>query len=376
MWLLDENVFRTMQAGYESVGTIDAEQHLNFEARTGSERSSNSRILSIAGDIAQIDVSGVLTKRPDFFAYLFGGGNTTYDEISRALAQAEVDPEINRIVMDIDSGGGQFDGLFDVIAAMQATTKPIDVVSSGLTASAAFAIASQGDTLRASTKASRIGSVGVVATFRVSEDIVEITSTNAPKKRPNVATQEGVDMVKEELDALHELFVDAIATGRGVSVDKVNADFGQGATLLAEDALKRGMIDAVSGVESAELKTTATSGGGNQEVRVMTPDELKAQHPDTYEAVLELGSTLERDRVEAHLTMGEASGDMTTAIGAINDGLQMTPKLQALYMAASMKKGHIEKRTADTVDTTGVGGGFELTEAEQVAAIIEGDEEV
>ena len=74
-------------------------------------------------------------------------------------------------------------------------------------------------------------------------------------------------MVREELDAMHKIFVDSIAEGRSVTTEKVNAEFGQGGTLLAGEALKRGMIDAVAEptlkvVEST--KTTTARSGGNQ----------------------------------------------------------------------------------------------------------------
>jgi len=70
----------------------------------------------------------------------------------------------------------------------------------------------------------------------------------------------------------------------------------------------------------------------------MTEAELRAQHPELFAAVVQQGVTAERDRVEAHLIMGEASGDMPTAIAAISSGEAMTPKLSAKYQAAGMKR--------------------------------------
>ena len=77
---------------------------------------------------------------------------------------------------------------------------------------------------------------------------------------------------------------------------------------------------------------------------------LKASHPDTYKAAVAEGEKQERDRVSAHLIMGEASGDMVTAIKAVNDGEQMTATLNAKYMAAGFKKGALAGRAED--DTT------------------------
>lgn len=80
----------------------------------------------------------------------------------------------------------------------------------------------------------------------------------------------------------------------------------------------------------------------------MNEAELRAQHPELFAAIVQQGVTAERDRVEAHLIMGEASGDMTTAIAAISSGEAMTPKLSAKYQAAGMKRTAIAARQTET----------------------------
>jgi ClpP class serine protease len=327
------------------------EQQANFEASRLSAGGASSRILSVAGSSAEVAVKGVITKAPSFLAMLFGGGNTTYPEVISALAEADSDPEIEDITLAIDSPGGHFDGLFDTLAAIQGTSKPIKAVVSNVGASAAYAIASQADEIVAANRATRVGSVGVVATFQLFENEVSITSTNAPKKRPDVTTEEGKAMVREELDAMHEIFVDAIAEGRDTSVDTVNAEFGQGATLLADEALKRGMIDAVAAPSLKVVKNTQTStarsGGNKPEIGSMNLKELKAQHPDVYAAAVQDGVDQERDRVSAHLIMGEKSGAMETASAAIKDGSGMTATLQATYLTAGMNRSDVGDRQDD-----------------------------
>ncbi len=86
----------------------------------------------------------------------------------------------------------------------------------------------------------------------------------------------------------------------------------------------------------------------------MDLETLKAEHPKLYAAILQTGIdtgiTRERDRVAAHLTMGTQSGDMKTAMTAIEDGSEMTQKLQATYMAASMNRSDVDARNADDSD--------------------------
>ena len=51
----------------------------------------------------------------------------------------------------------------------------------------------------------------------------------------------------------------------------------------------------------------------------------------------------------AHLTMGEASGDMDLAVASINDGSEMSATLNAKYMAAHMKRTEANDRNAENV---------------------------
>lgn len=352
MWLLEASVRKTIEQAEKAGFMPSAEQQHQFEARVSAEGGVGSRILTMAGRSAEVSIKGVITKAPSFLAMIFGGGNTTYPEIIAALAEADRDDSVEDITLAIDSPGGHFDGLFDALAAIQATNKPVKAVISNLGASAAYALASQADEIIASNRATRVGSVGVVATFYNDENEISITSTNAPKKRPDITTEEGKAMVREELDAMHEIFVDAIAEGRNSTVEKINAEFGQGATLLADEALKRGMIDAVAErplkvVKSATSTTTARSGGNKPEAGYMDLKTLKAQHPDVYTAAVQEGVDQERDRVTAHLIMGEKSGAMATASDAIKNGTGMTATLQATYLTAGMNRSDVQTRQED-----------------------------
>ena len=348
MWLLESAVRQAIEHAYSSNAMPSADQQAQYEARYGFEPGSSARVLSVAGDTAEINVSGVITKSPSFMAMLFGGGNTTYPEIMQALAEADQDPAITKAVMRIDSPGGHVDGLFDTVAAMEAFSKPLKAMVHNQAASAAYALASQADEIVAANRAARVGSIGIVKTFSLDKDHVDIASTKAPRKRPDVNTAEGKSVVLEELDALHELFVDAIATGRGTTPDKVNAEFGQGSTLLADDALKRGMIDAVAEkrlhvVKSPKTQTTTASGGDQPETGPMDRNTLKAQHPDVYASIVQE----ERDRVSAHLEMGEASNALDLAIAAIKAGEDYTTKHMASYNAAALRSRDQSNRQDD-----------------------------
>jgi ClpP class serine protease len=214
--------------------------------------------LSVAGSTARIDVEGVLTEKPDFFAELFGDGNTTYSDIEAALAAAVKDPRVQTIELHVNSGGGSVAGLFgclDSIKAARASGKKMLAVCEAAQ-SAAYAIAAATGRIEARGVSSAFGSIGVAASFYLSDRVVDITSTDAPHKRPDVRTEEGKATVREYLDETSDLFVAAIATGRGVTSEKVRKNYGGGKSFLAETAKAHGMVDHIRSNGASKMNET------------------------------------------------------------------------------------------------------------------------
>ncbi len=379
MWLLEDETYRVMKSAQGLNLQPSAQQRVEYESRCLAANSqSSARVLSIDADVAKIAVKGILTKEPNIISLLLGGGNTTYSEIISALSAAERDPRVQAIILDIDSSGGSIPGLFETIATVQAVSKPVTAVISDIGASSAFAIASQADRIVATNRAVRVGSVGIMVDVSVKQDKVTITSTEAPNKRPDVTSEAGKAIVREELDALHDLMVEAIAQGRGVTVKKVNTTFGKGGILLADEALKRGMIDEIAPpslriVSNEAPPLPSASVGEETSERInMDTDTLKTAHPAAYASVFESGVAKERDRAVAHLKMGEASGDVKTAYEAIRKGSAMTDSLYATYMAASMNRRDIDARNSDG-EKASAGDGTPLAKSpeEEVVKLVE-----
>src|SRR5690606_39031544 len=93
-------------------------------------------------------------------------------------------------------------------------------------------------------------------------------------------------------------------------------------------------------------------------------------------AAVERGVKQERDRVLAHLQLGESSGDMATAVAAIRSGDGLTLELTARYQSAAMNRSDRNKRQgeSDATATTVAGSGPATTSSgllEQTVAILE-----
>jgi ClpP class serine protease len=288
---------------------------------------------------AVINIRGILTPTPDFFAEFFGEENTTYPDIQEAVAAAEMDPAVDRIRFDIDSPGGTVAGAFDTADILAGCRKKTRARILGQAASAAYLLASQAGTIEAASPAAMVGSIGIVATAYLDPERVDITSTEAPDKRPDLSTDQGRQVIREQLDGLHGILVEKIAAGRRTTPEAVNRDFGRGRMILAQDALGRGMIDAVRVNGPTEKKP-----GGDQGMNLQ---ELKAQHPDVYAAAVAEGVAQERARVETHLQWNARPGCQAIALEAIRAGAALDPEMAARYADATVAAVTAQNRADD-----------------------------
>lgn len=375
-WLLEPSVLRQLAAARRDASALSAraeEYATRVTARDGMPPSN----LLIAGATAEIKVEGVLTKRPDFFSLLFGDGNTTYADVRAALAIAETTSTVKDIVLHIDSPGGSVDGLFetlDAIATLRANKKKKLRVRAENAQSAAYGIAAAAGNIEAVGRGSTFGSIGTAATFFVFDSEVTLTNSDSPDKRPDLRTEEGQAVVVKYLDQLSEEFFRSIADGRGVSLDTVRREFGRGASMTAVHAKRLGMIDKI-------LTTAPRAVPSNKGKAMSDTAEERATDRREIDAAVQRGVDQERDRVLAHLTMGESCGDISIALDAIRSGAGMTLELNARYLSAGMNRSDRQRRQTESdaaesalsgVDQTVTAGAPDL--GDKVVAILKGAE--
>ena len=111
------------------INKISADLYDKFEAGIAQDAQNRSRVLNVSGSTATIKVEGVLTHSYSFMTWIMGG--TSYKDIMNAMQLCEADTDIDEIIIEMNSGGGQVSGLFDLIAQMQSMTKGIKCYISG-----------------------------------------------------------------------------------------------------------------------------------------------------------------------------------------------------------------------------------------------------
>lgn len=206
---------------------------------------------------AVIPVQGPISRRADFFSMLFGIQSATTSSIANALRAALADPGVGQIVMHVDSPGGETDGITELAAEIYEARgrKPITAFVDGMAASAAYWVASQADHVIV-TPSGSVGSIGVFALHldrskELAEAGIVPTFIQAGKFKTEESpmqplTEDARASVQARVDAFYAMFTKDVARGRGVPVETVRSQFGEGRMVLAKDAVTRGMADVVS----------------------------------------------------------------------------------------------------------------------------------
>ena len=342
------------------------------------EQLENSYVIDSEGT-AHIPIVGELTPHAetDICGAYTANALTEYGFITAATEAADKDDRVERIQFNINSPGGYVDGLMAAVDAIRSAEKNTLAFVDGMAASAAYWLASQADSIVASSPASRVGSIGVaIETFDDTKALenmgferIILTSTDAPLKRPDIRTEEGQDQIVSSLDDMHNVFVQYVAEGRGVDPGEVAEKYGQGAVLIAENALQSGMIDSIEKVPArraetildvVQTDTVVKAGEIKQEVKMENLDELKKEYPGLFAKAVDIGIAQERERVTELRTYIDADPDNTKLAEVINTAIaggQIATEISAKVQVAIRDGGKLagenapEVETAETIDS-------------------------
>jgi signal peptide peptidase SppA len=218
------------------------------------------------GATALIPVMGTVAKRMNMFSEMSGGASI--EKIGTDLRAALADPEIDQIVLQIDSPGGSVYGvqeLADEIYNARAT-KRIIAIADDLAASAAYWIGSAAAEF-VMTPSGEVGSIGVVAMHvdyskALEADGISVSFIHAGENKVEGNAYEplGDDaraFMQKRVDDYYSAFVKAVARNRGTSVSDVEKNFGQGRVFGSADAKKAGMVDRVATLTETMSRITA-----------------------------------------------------------------------------------------------------------------------
>lgn len=222
------------------------------EAQLG-RRMDNARTTTMRQGVAVIPVTGPIFRYANLFTMMSGATST--EDLSLDFNAALSDPNVEAILLNIDSPGGEATGineLADMIAQAR-TTKPIWSYIEGYGASAAYWIASATERIVMDATAAA-GSIGVVMAVpdpaNKSAKAIEFVSSQSPNKRPDPTTERGKAQLQKMVDDMAAVFVEKVAAHRGVSTDHVLTQFGAGGMTVGAGAVEAGLADSLGSFES------------------------------------------------------------------------------------------------------------------------------
>jgi len=306
-------------------------------------------LYTINDGIAVIEVLGVLSKRMNLLTAISGGTST--EILGKAVKEAVADPDVDAILLDIDSPGGTVDGTKEVADIVYAarSEKPIVAYANGQMASGAYWIGSAAHQIVAPETA-EIGSIGVALMhYDYSEQDkmrgIKRTSITAGKYKRIASdekplSKEGAAYLQEMVDDYYQLFISAVGRNRDTDQETVHELMADGRDFIAVKAVKRNMIDMIGTLDSA--MALAKQLGGKMDIKTLTEKhpELVAEIDKTafsrgYDDGHKDGVNAERTRV---LEILEADAPAEETHAAVKDGTPAPEAYKAFYMAEKKKK--------------------------------------
>lgn len=205
------------------------------------------------GNVALIPVRGIIMTSGS--GGLFQSGIASSTDIIGKIEDADKDPTIDAIVLEIDSGGGTPVASDEITQAVLSAEKPVIGWIREVGASGAYYIASGCDRIYAN-RMSITGSIGVIGSYLEFEGLMddynvtyrrlvagELKDMGSPFKEMSEEEQE---RMQEVLDKMHDIFIDEISSNRNMSRDEV-VSLATGEIFLGVEADKNGLVDALGG---------------------------------------------------------------------------------------------------------------------------------
>lgn len=214
------------------------------------------------GGVAVLPLYGILTPRAWNAQVDASTSLTSTELVAKSLRALVTDPSVSAVILDVDSPGGNAQGvqeLADAIFTLR-SEKPIVGVVNPTAASGGYWAVSQCSevVMTPSAWAGSIGTFmshddlsGAMAQAGVKREYVYAGANKVEGNPTGPLTDETRAYMQALNDKQYAVFTRTVARGRGVGPDVVRSpEWGQGRMLLAQDAVAAGMADRVDTLEA------------------------------------------------------------------------------------------------------------------------------
>lgn len=259
LWAIQPSTFTSMFEAVKSYGIpiIKQSEHEPDERELQKEqdRIGFERI----GNVAIFNVSGIILKRRTSFGEMFTEVSTL--TLRRGIRNAIDDPDIESMVLMIDSPGGTTEGTHALLEDLARAREAMPVMAhiEDLGASAAWFIAAQAHKIIVSPGA-LVGSLGTFAHVvdssgrakmeGMQHHIIKAGEHKGDFQPGMPITESQLDDFQREVDDVNEIFMVTSAEGRGITLDQIK-ELADGRIHVGEKAVAVGLADSIGSLEDA-----------------------------------------------------------------------------------------------------------------------------
>jgi ClpP class serine protease len=212
------------------------------------ERSEGQDLVRIRNNVGILDIDGPIVHRASGVSKI--SGLTSIEGLGREFQELEANPEIDTIILLMDTPGGVVAGTSEFADMVAKCKKYTAAYIYGAAASAGYWIASAADKI-ISSDVGAVGSIGVVMTAEIEEnEKIKIISSQSKNKQLSLKSKEGKAQAQEVVDDMADVFINTVAENRNTTRENVLKNYGQGKIFVANKALKLGMIDEIGTLKS------------------------------------------------------------------------------------------------------------------------------
>lgn len=333
----------------------------------------------VVNGTAVIPVFGTLVQRASGMEAL--SGLTSYERLGHELAQAMADPQVRRVLLEIDSPGGEVAGLYELVAQIRAMRqqKPIHALANAMAASAAYLIGSAATRFYVTPEAVT-GSIGVVylhvdATQATAKEGFLVTEIFAGRHKVDTSPYRALApdaraQLQRYVNTYYDQFVGQVATLRQLEPDDVRAT--EAALYIGKDAVAIGLVDGV------RLKLDVLANPEEEDTMERTPSrpaavqtaaDLRAAYPEVISEIEASARQAERTRVKQILALAVPATRATAEQLALEQ--DVSPEQAAVTLIGAMRtQARVEAFTQDGPPLVPFASGEGETPDPETAAVI------
>jgi len=250
---------QAMQYALENPAAIkDVVESESTDDGTGFEDYEGGEGMTVRrGNLAVVTMAGPFISDDAWYASFFG--LVTYPSVVRLSDALANDESIDKVILNIDSGGGDAMGLEQASLALGRLTeaKEVHAYTAGVMHSAAYWLGSQGRTV-SSAKMAEMGSIGVLAVHESQARFLKKMGIDVTVFRSGEYKALGIGVedlsdkakavIQDQNDTMYGFFLDHISSQRVQLLASNYETWAEGKTFFGEEAIAVGLSDAIGDI--------------------------------------------------------------------------------------------------------------------------------